>query len=65
MSARFPDITVALIEQAGKPVAQISMVRRALQKAGHSQVAREFTDLAFDAEEDEILDLARQFVTVV
>lgn len=65
MSPRFPDITVSLLEQAGKPVAQISMVRGALQKAGHDQVAREFTDLAFAAEEDEIVDLARQFVTVV
>ena len=65
MSTRFPDITVSLLEQAGKPVAQISMVRRALQKAGYDQVAREFTDLAFAAEEDEIVELARQFVTVV
>ncbi len=65
MSTRFPDITVALLEQAGKPVAQIAMVRRALQNAGHDQVAREFTELAFAAEEDEIVALARQFVSVV
>ncbi len=65
MSPRFPDITVSLLEQAGKPVAQIAMVRRALQNAGHDQVAREFTDLAFVAEEDEIVELARQFVSVV
>ncbi len=65
MSTRFPDITVSLLEQAGKPVAQIAMVRRALQNAGHDKVAREFTDLAFGAEEDEIVELARQFVIVV
>jgi hypothetical protein len=65
MSTRFPDITVSLLEQAGKPVAQIAMVRRALQNAGHEQVARDFTDLAFAADEDDILELARQFVTVV
>ncbi|PON16813.1 hypothetical protein C2W62_16435 [Candidatus Entotheonella serta] len=65
MSPRFPDITVSLLEQAGKPVAQIAMVRRALQNAGHDQVVCEFTDLAFVAEEDEIVELARQFVSVV
>lgn len=65
MNTRFPDITVSLLEQAGKPVAQISMVRSALQKAGHDKVAREFTELAFEAEEDEIVGLARRFVTVV
>jgi hypothetical protein len=65
MSTRFPDITVSLLEQAGKPVAQIAMVRRALQNAGHEQVARDFTDLAFAADEDDILELARQFVTVI
>lgn len=64
MNTQFPDIIVSLLEQAGKPVAQISMVRRALQNAGHDQVAREFTNLAFAAEEAEIMDLARQFVTV-
>jgi Tfp pilus assembly pilus retraction ATPase PilT len=52
MHTRFPDITVSLLEQDGKPVAQISMVRRALQNAGHEQEAREFTDRAFTAEED-------------
>jgi hypothetical protein len=41
------------------------MVRRALQNAGHEQVARDFTDLAFAADEDDILELARQFVTVI
>jgi hypothetical protein len=65
MSTRFPDITVSLLEQAGKPMAQIAMVRRALQNAGHDQAAREFTDLAFAAEADEIVALARQFVTVI
>ena len=65
MNTRFPDITVSLLEQAGKPMAQIAMVRRALQNAGHDQVAREFTDLAFAAEADEIVALARQFVTVI
>lgn len=65
MTARFPDITVSLLEQAGKPVAQIAMVRRALQNAGHDQVARQFTELAFAAETDEIVALARRFVTVV
>ena len=65
MSTRFPEITVALLEQAGKPVAQIAMVRRALQTAGQEQAAREFTELAFAAEADEIVALARQFVSVV
>ena len=65
MRARFPEITVSLLEQVGKPVAQIAMVRRALQNAGHDGVAREFTELAFAAEADEIVALARQFVTVV
>lgn len=61
---RHPEITVELIEQAGKPVAQLSLVRKALQTAGHQASAQEFTTLAFQAEEDEILDLARKFVTV-
>lgn len=65
MNTRFPDITVSLLEQAGKPVAQIAMVRRALQHAGHDQVAREFTELAFAAEEDEIVELARDRKSVV
>ena len=65
MRTRFPEITVALLEQAGKPVAQISLVRQALQKAGHETVAREFTERAFAAEEEELIDLARQYVTVV
>jgi hypothetical protein len=65
MPVRFPEITVSLLEQAGKPVAQIALVRRALQKAGHDDVAREFTSLAFAGEEDDIVPLACQFVTVV
>ena len=65
MSAQFPDITVALLEQMGKPVAQISLVRQALQKAGHENIAREFTELAFETEEEALLDLARRYVTVV
>jgi hypothetical protein len=65
MHPRFPDIVVSLLEQAGKPMAQIAMVRRALQNAGHEPVAREFTDLAFATEEAEIVALARQFVTVI
>ncbi len=65
MNARFPEITVAALEQTGKPVAQIALVRQALQKAGHDDVAREFTNLAFDTEEDALMDLARLYVTVV
>ena len=61
---RHPEIIVELIEQAGKPVAQLSLVRRALQKAGHPTSAQEFTTLAFQAEEDELLELAGRFVTV-
>lgn len=61
---RHPEITVELIEQAGKPVAQLSLVRRALQRAGHQASAQEFTTLAFQAEEDELLDLAGRYVTV-
>lgn len=62
---RHPEITVELIEQAGKPVAQLSLVRRALQQAGHQESAQEFTTLAFQAEEDELLPLAGKYVTVV
>jgi hypothetical protein len=65
MSAQFPDITVALLEQTGKPIAQISLVRQALQKAGHANEAREFTELAFETEEAALLELARRYVTVV
>lgn len=65
MSARFPDITVALLEQTGKPMAQISLVRQALQRAGYDDEAREFTTLAFDTEEVALIDLARRYVTVV
>lgn len=65
MSARFPDITVALLEQSGKPMAQISLVRQALQRAGHDGEAREFTNLAFETDEAALIDLARRYVTVV
>ncbi len=62
---RHPEIIVELLEQAGKPVAQLSLVRRTLQKAGYPDSAQEFTTLAFQVEEHELLDLARKFVTVV
>ena len=66
MRTRFPEITVALLEQTGKPMAQISLVRQALQRAGHNDEAHEFTNLAFETEEAAlIIDLARQYVTVV
>lgn len=65
MSAQFPDVTVALLEQTGKPIAQISLVRQALQKAGHETEAREFTEHAFGTEEEALLELARRYVTVV
>lgn len=65
MSTRFPEITVALLEQTGKPIAQISLVRQALQKAGHDDAAREFTNVAFDTEEAALIDLACRYVTVV
>ena len=65
MSARFPEITVALLEQTGKPMAQISLVRQALQRAGYNDEAREFTNLAFDTDEAELIGLARCYVTVV
>ena len=65
MKARYPDIAVALYEQTGKPVAQIALVRQALQKAGHDDEAREFTNLAFASDEDALINLARLYVTVV
>lgn len=64
VSPRFPAIRVALLEQHDKPVAMVAMVRRALQKAGESAAAVEWTEVALGASHDEIIPLARTYVTV-
>ena len=62
---RFPNVQVHLTEQQDKPVAMVAMVRRALQKAGHPNAALEWTEQALGASHEEIVPLARAFVTVV
>ena len=47
-----------------KPVACVALVRRALQKAGHGQAAKEFTQLAFGTANEDFLTLARSWVSV-
>jgi len=61
----FPDIVVDLIGQQNAPVACIAVVRRALQKAGQTEAAQQFTDQAFASPTEQILDLARRYVQLV
>lgn len=60
----FPDIVVDLVGQQNSPVACVAVVRRALQKAGQAEAARQFTDRAFSSPTEELLDLAREFVEI-
>ncbi len=61
----FPDIVVDLVGQQEAPVACIAVVRRALQKAGHAEAARQFTDRAFASSTEHILTLARRYVQLL
>ena len=60
-----PDVVVDLVGQAAKPVACIAVVRRKLQKAGHHDDAKRFTDEAFAGATEQIFDTARRYVTLV
>ena len=59
-----PRVRVELTPYADKSMAVISMVRRALQKAGHDADAAVFTDRALASSPDQLLDLAREWVVV-
>ena len=48
-----------------KFMAQVSLLRQALQKAGHNDEVREFANIAFDTDEAALISLARRYVTVV
>ena len=66
MTPRFPEITAELSPYADKPVGFTAAVRRALQKAGHRDAAKEFTQKAFAASDsDEVLAIARQYINVL
>lgn len=60
----YPDVVVDLAGQESKPVACIAVVRRALQKAGHPEAAKAFTDEAFSGAQEEIFARARRYVTL-
>lgn len=60
-----PDVVVDLRGQLAKPVACLAMVRRALQKAGHGDDAVRFTNEAFASSNEELVEVASRFVTVV
>ena len=60
-----PELEVDLSGLDTRPVTKIAMVRRALQKAGFNDHAREFSNEALGLEHEEIVPMARRFVTVV
>lgn len=62
---RFPELVVELSAHAGRPIAMIALVRRALQKAGHDVAADELTEVALGCDYDELLAVVRTYVTVV
>ncbi len=61
---KHPEIVVELTPQRGRSLATIALVRRALQKAGHGDEARQWADQALASEPDALLNLARNYVTV-
>lgn len=64
-SPRFPELVVELSAHAGRPIAMIALVRRALQKSGHDAAAVELTEAALGCDYDELLAMVRTYVTVV
>ena len=62
---RHPEVVVDLTGQEAKPVACVALVRRALQHAGHGEDARRFTEEALAAANDELVGIARRYVTVL
>ena len=60
----YPHVAVELTHLQGRPVAAIALVRRHLQRAGHPDAARQWTDEAMDLEESQILAAARLYVNV-
>lgn len=60
-----PEVVVDLTGQEAKPVACLAMVRRALQKAGHDDSARSFTDRAFSRPNEELFEIADHYVTLI
>lgn len=58
----FPDLVVQISDQDGKPMTVIALVRRALQKAGHSAAAMRFTEAAMACEPDELVTTIQRFV---
>ena len=59
-----PEITVEIKAYADKPMASMAVVRRALQKAGHSADASRFTAEALAADPESVLTIAACYVQV-
>ncbi|MDX1631912.1 MAG: hypothetical protein R3234_08625 [Thermoanaerobaculia bacterium] len=60
----FPEVVVDLTGQETKPVASVALVRRELQKAGHREAARRFTEEALGGPTGEIRATAARYVTL-
>lgn len=58
------EVVVDLTGQESKPVACVALVRRALQKAGHREAARRFTEEALSGPTEEIRATAERYVTL-
>lgn len=61
---KFPELEAEVSPYADKPMGVTAFVRRTLQKAGHREEAAEFTRRAFQASEETLLDLAREYITI-
>ena len=66
MTPRFPEISAELSAYYDKPIGFTAAVRRALQRAGHRDEAKEFTEKAFAASSaEEVLAIAREYINVL
>lgn len=61
---RFPHLEVEIRPYLDKPMAVMAMVRRALQKAGHSREAGQFTEEALASDPESLLEVAKGYVSV-
>ncbi|AIZ01716.1 hypothetical protein ArV1_028 [Arthrobacter phage vB_ArtM-ArV1] len=61
---KFPDVVVPLEGQDGNGFMIASRVRKALEKAGHREEAKEFYDDALSGDYMHLLDTVQKYVSI-